>query len=709
MPPSTRTARTSRGPCCCASPDRARAASWCAAGSRSDELDADGDPVTGEVLATLTAARLLTVGDGHVEVAHEALLREWPRLQGWLAEDAAGRAVRLHLIGAARDWQARGREPGDLYRGARLAAALDWAAEHQLELNAVERTFLDESRAASERDAERQRRTNRRLRMLLAGAAVLLVVALGAGGYAAIQGQRAEDEARTATEQRQVADQATTAADAQRLGAQALVTGADLDLSMLLARQGVALDDSAATRTNLASALDRSPAAISVSRPLNGDRLGLLGARDDGSALLVGFAPSGTVVDTGTGKVRFSYDAQDSDKRVGMAGDGRLVVVTKDPDTGQKALKFLDGDTGAPVGGFAFPLESSAVVGYSPDLTAAYGVSGDNKTLTTFDMATAQPSRVLQSPPGTGILQVVGLPGGHLITLLANDGGFTAGGLAFWGPTGDAPLSRVDFPDLNAIGFEWSRDLRLLAIHGLPGPGQVSIVSLTDATMPVHTVLQTNDGNGDFSPDGSLLVTGSGDGATRVWDTASGQLLDTMVGHTSGVNGVAVTERDGQLTAWTTALDGDIIGYDISGSRRVAQPFTGANDLPQGADALAAPGPSVAFSPDGRMVALAHVGGAGIFDASTHAPITQLSTADPDSQPALAWSGDGSRLAVTGSGAGIAELFDTATWKSVRGPLPGPLADRAPWPWEVPDPLPRSAAGCPTWLGPSRSRPTPRP
>ena len=171
-----------------------------------EELDAGADPVTGEVLATLTAARLLTTGDGHVEVAHEALLREWPRLQGWLAEDAAGRQVRLHLIGAARDWQTRGREGSDLYRGARLAAALDWAAEHQPELNATERAFLDESRSASERDAERQRRTNRRLRTLLAGAAVLLVVALSAGGYAFVQSQRAENEARTATEQRQRAE-----------------------------------------------------------------------------------------------------------------------------------------------------------------------------------------------------------------------------------------------------------------------------------------------------------------------------------------------------------------------------------------------------------------------------------------------------------------------------------------------------------------------
>jgi class 3 adenylate cyclase len=179
------------------------------------ELDTGSDPVLGEVLATLTVARLLTAGEGHVEVAHEALLREWPRLQGWLEEDAAGRQVRLHLIGAVGDWQARGRESGDLYRGARLAAALEWAAEHPVELNAAERSFLDASRQASEREVERQRRMNRRLRALLAGAAALLVVAVAAGGLAAVQGQRAADEARNATDQKLLAQQAADQAKEQ--------------------------------------------------------------------------------------------------------------------------------------------------------------------------------------------------------------------------------------------------------------------------------------------------------------------------------------------------------------------------------------------------------------------------------------------------------------------------------------------------------------
>ena len=154
-----------------------------------------------EVVARLADRRLLTVSDGAVEVAHEALLREWPRLRAWLDEDAQGRRLHRRIGDAARAWDADARDPGALYRGARLASALDWAAGHEPELNATERAFLDDSRRASGR-------AQRRLRMVLAGVASLLVLAVIAGGVALDQRGNARAEA--------------TAAAAQRLGAQAL-------------------------------------------------------------------------------------------------------------------------------------------------------------------------------------------------------------------------------------------------------------------------------------------------------------------------------------------------------------------------------------------------------------------------------------------------------------------------------------------------------
>ena len=179
---------------------------------------------------------------------------------------APGRRLREHLIDAAREWATRGREPGELYRGTRLATAIDWTTDHSLELNETEKAFLAESRQASALEVDRQRRTNRRLRALLGVAGVALVAALAAGGLAAIQRGEAEQAKTQAEQARGDAEHAAVAADAQRLGAQALIEK-DLDRSLLLARQGVALNDDAATRANLLFALVRSPGAIRAIGP----------------------------------------------------------------------------------------------------------------------------------------------------------------------------------------------------------------------------------------------------------------------------------------------------------------------------------------------------------------------------------------------------------------------------------------------------------
>jgi hypothetical protein len=80
-----------------------------------------------EVLRTLADARLVVIGEGTVEVAHEALIRHWPTLRAWLDEDREGRLVHRRLTEAAQEWDATGRDPALLYRGTRLAGASDWA------------------------------------------------------------------------------------------------------------------------------------------------------------------------------------------------------------------------------------------------------------------------------------------------------------------------------------------------------------------------------------------------------------------------------------------------------------------------------------------------------------------------------------------------------------------------------------------------------
>ena len=157
------------------------------------------------VLDRLVAARLLTTDGDEVTVAHEAVATAWPRLDGWLEEDAEGARLVSTVATATELWNGSGRRNEDLLRGARLQAALDWRDKSEPDLTVEERGFLDAS-AERERDevrelaerAARDKRNNRRLRWAIAGAGVLLVAAIFGGGLAAVRGGEAELSAENA-------------------------------------------------------------------------------------------------------------------------------------------------------------------------------------------------------------------------------------------------------------------------------------------------------------------------------------------------------------------------------------------------------------------------------------------------------------------------------------------------------------------------------
>ena len=200
------------------------------------------------------ARRLLALDEEHLEIAHEALLTAWPRLARWLEDDAVGRAVRRHLAPAAREWDSHGRPADELYRGARLDAAVEWAADPRSGVAQVERDFLDAgvARATAELAAARARASKeaagrRRTRRFAAGLAAALVLALVAAGLAVSYERTADDRAAEAR-------LASTVADANRLAALS-TTARSLDLSLLLSAAGVRMADTPATEDGLLNAL----------------------------------------------------------------------------------------------------------------------------------------------------------------------------------------------------------------------------------------------------------------------------------------------------------------------------------------------------------------------------------------------------------------------------------------------------------------------
>lgn len=122
-----------------------------------------------DVLDRLAAARLVSLSEHHVELSHEALIRSWPRLRDWIAEDREVLRVHHQLTEAAAGWD--GHDQDVLYRGARLAQArgLDALTPH-------ESAFLQASIALDLARLNAVRRRERRQRVLMSVLSVLVVL-----------------------------------------------------------------------------------------------------------------------------------------------------------------------------------------------------------------------------------------------------------------------------------------------------------------------------------------------------------------------------------------------------------------------------------------------------------------------------------------------------------------------------------------------------
>ncbi|MFR9801669.1 hypothetical protein ACL02T_05100 [Pseudonocardia sp. RS010] len=153
-------------------------------------LDATAAAETDATVDALVAARILVAGEGTLELAHDVVLRAWPRLAAWLREDLERRPARGTVTEAARFWHDSGRDEGALLGGRPLAEGERLAAAEPTELYPLEHEFLAASRAREEASAPRR---TLRLRVAVAVLAVLLVVAVAATAYllALVAGDRA--------------------------------------------------------------------------------------------------------------------------------------------------------------------------------------------------------------------------------------------------------------------------------------------------------------------------------------------------------------------------------------------------------------------------------------------------------------------------------------------------------------------------------------
>ena len=209
-----------------------------------------------KIVDRLVDARLLTTDQESVQLSHEALAREWPRLKEWLADDVEGQRIMRHLGATAAAWDAMGRPDSELYRGSRLTTALHWRDAAGPALTEVEREFLDAAAAhetaglaAAQGQLRKERRMVRRLSWVSAGAAALAIVAVTAGILAGVQANLAVERAK--------------ADEARHVAALAFDEPA-FDRALLLAMEAIHLWDSSETRLNLVRVISRAPHLASI-------------------------------------------------------------------------------------------------------------------------------------------------------------------------------------------------------------------------------------------------------------------------------------------------------------------------------------------------------------------------------------------------------------------------------------------------------------
>jgi WD40 repeat protein len=471
-------------------------------------------------------ARLITMrrneGDQEAtaEIAHEVLIRQWPRLQCWLNED---RAFRLWLQTVERDarvWR-KGKEPDLLHRGGRLQEALRWRRDRPASdldsvvdfIEAAEKQERHESEARQAAESERLRALSEKVE---------------AEERARVEAERRADQERVAAaEALRLQDEANVArrqaerekARARRelvftLGASgfALVVGAFLFLKRSEAERLIKL--TLATETRALSAFSRVAAA--EHRPVESVKLGLAAwprDEDDGRPRLESTlsAVSAAIATERLPLREFVHDGP-VNRAVLMKQHDRILSWSND-----NTLRLWDAATGhqigpdmrheGPVRGAIFSDDERRILSWSAD-----------GTLRLWDAATGQQidPEMRHEGPVRGAI-------------------FTKDQRRILSWSADGTLRLWDA----ATGQQIGPDMR----HEGPVGGAI------------------------FTKDQRRILSWSADGTLRLWDAATGQQIDPEMRHEGPVGGAIFTKDQRRILSWSA--DGTMRLWDAATGRQI--------------------------------------------------------------------------------------------------------------------------------------------
>ena len=571
--------------------------------------------------------------DLQIEVAHEALVRNWPRLANWLDEDREQLRQRLRLLQAANEWETQGRDTNLLWRGTLLASTAAYDDLNELELLFVQISRDAEATAArAEQEAQRreldlahaqqmavaERRRVRQARLALVGLSVLLVFMLATVAWALSERQDAEDARRVAETAGTVAQRESERALARERDAQDARAVADSN-AQAAERQALVAKEERKRADERAAEAERQTrratadniavqAQVLVQREKNAGDQALILARNavlatlttDGYVTVNADAALRTAINSVAwrmtipsanerhyGAVHSATFSADGQVIASAGADGTIRLWQFDPASAKLApLKMLTGHTGL-VRSVAFSPDGRTIVS-----------SGDDNTIRIWDRTIGQLQLTLRGHSGP-VTSVVFSPDGHSILSTSTD---TT--LRLWDPSSGVELR-------NFLGH----------------------------SQAVRTA--------QFSPDGKSIVSASGDDTVRLWDTTTGAELAIYKGHTDSVTAAAFSP-DGKLVV-SSGEDFTIRLWDVATSTEKIQ-------LQGHTDSIF----DVALSPDGNLIASASDDNTiRLWDTVTGEEVKRFS-GHTDSVYSVQFSPDGQLILSTGED-GTIRLWDVAT------------------------------------------------
>lgn len=649
------------------------------------------------ILTRLADARLITLNQDSAEVAHEALIREWPQLREWLNQDREGLRQHRQITEAAQEWDTLEHDAGALYRGARLVQALDFAGKNTYALNAHERAFLEaseenESKEEKEKEAARQREllakeqllemeilrveqeqaSNRQLRrraIILACVAILALVASAAALFFLTQSnanlQTANEQRANANTQRDAAQNAKAESEKQaRIAiARELAANANANLevdperSVLLALQAVETTrkvDGTVLR-EAEEALHRALQMSHIVRTLTGmTNPNKVAYSPDGTRLAVRGKGVIWIYDAASGKELVTISiAPGGTDNIEFSPDGKQLVTFDAPPTKEEyvTLKVYDAESGAVARSLTLPIQRQEwqLSAFNPGWTQV-AVTQVDGTTRVWDMETGRLFLTLKGHTNIGE-DAAYSPDGTRIATTSDDK--TA---KIWDAASGKELLTLNGHSAEVVDVEFSADGKRVATGSHDGTARV-----WDASSGKELVVVTNQNDWvqhvAFSKDGMRILTVGLNGTSRVWDAQTGNELMVLAGHNL-FGGSGAVSPDG-ARAVTTASDGNVLLWDITPAHELLTIPTGGPL----SDANLQIG-TVVYSPDGTRLAVGlRDGRIKVWDAqSGQALLTWQAHTAPIHR--IAYSADGSRLA-SASEDRSAKIWDALTGKEV--------------------------------------------